>query len=123
MFLIYLGIKTWRTLPASDAAQVRSGRGLGYAYASTLFLTLTNPVTILSFLAIFAGINTNVAATSSAVIVVGVFVGSAAWWMLLSGGVSVLRGRFDARTMRRVNRFSGAIITVFGVVALLNVVS
>src|SRR3712207_2953311 len=54
-FLLYLGIKTFLARPAERAAEVRGG-GLPGAYASTLFLTLTNPTTILSFVAIFAGL-------------------------------------------------------------------
>jgi arginine exporter protein ArgO len=49
-----------------------------------------------------------------------VFIGSALWWLLLSGGVSLFRDRFKARELRWVNRVSGVIITVFGVLALLS---
>jgi threonine/homoserine/homoserine lactone efflux protein len=121
-FLCYLGIRTLLATPAEGAAPVK-GNGLVSAYASTLFLTLTNPLTILSFAAIFAGLG--LASTSgnyiaAATLVLGVFLGSAAWWLLLSGGVSLLRSRFDARAMRWVNRISGGIITIFGVLALLS---
>ena len=121
-FLCSLGIRTLLATPAEGAAPVK-GNGLVGAYASTLFLTLTNPLTILSFAAIFAGLG--LASTSgnyiaAATLVLGVFLGSAAWWLLLSGGVSLLRSRFDARAMRWVNRISGGIITIFGVLALLS---
>jgi threonine/homoserine/homoserine lactone efflux protein len=119
-FLCYLGIRTLLATPAEGAAPVK-GNGLVGAYASTLFLTLTNPLTILSFAAIFAGLglaSTSGSYISAATLVLGVFVGSAAWWLLLSGGVSLLRSRFGARAMRWVNRISGGIITIFGVLAL-----
>lgn len=121
-FLCSLGIRTLLAAPAEGAASVK-GNGLVGAYASTLFLTLTNPLTILSFAAIFAGLglaSTSGNYVSAATLVLGVFVGSAAWWLLLSGGVSLLRSRFDARAMRWVNRISGGIITIFGVLALLS---
>lgn len=121
-FLCYLGIRTLLAAPAERAAPVK-GNGLVGAYASTLFLTLTNPLTILSFAAIFAGLglaSTSGNYVSAAMLVLGVFIGSAAWWLLLSSGVSLLRSRFDARAMRWVNRVSGVIITVFGALALLS---
>ena len=78
-------------------------------------------MTILSFLAVFAGLgigSTHGHPVAALMLVAGVLLGSAAWWLLLSGGVSLLRARFDAGTMRWVNRVSAAIIAAFGVVAL-----
>lgn len=122
LFLLYLGGRTLLTSPASRGA-VASGSGLAGAYASTLFLTLTNPLTILSFAAIFAGLGVVGAEggyRDAGLLVLGVFLGSALWWLLLSWGVSLLRARVDARRLRWVNRFSGALIAAFGVVALLS---
>jgi threonine/homoserine/homoserine lactone efflux protein len=55
---------------------------------------------------------------AAAVLVSGVFLGSAAWWLILSGVVGSLRGRFALRALRWVNRLSGAILLAFGLVAL-----
>lgn len=121
LFLLYLGITTFRARPAEQAAQA-SGRGLIGAYVSTFALTLTNPATILSFVAVFAGLglaaDTNGDYWAAALLVLGVFTGSALWWLLLSGGVSLFRARFDGRAMAWVNRISGAIIGLFGIAAL-----
>jgi threonine/homoserine/homoserine lactone efflux protein len=123
LFLLYLGIKTLLSIPAEDAAKVETTRsGLPGMYLSTFGLTLTNPMTILSFLAIFAG--AGIASTagdygSAALLVLGVFMGSAAWWLLLSGGVSLLRQRFNTRVMLWVNRLSGVIILLFALRILL----
>ncbi len=120
VFLCYLGIRTMLARPAGDAA-VERGNGLVAAYASTLFLTLTNPMTILSFAAVFAGLGIASAAghyASAGVLVLGVFVGSALWWLALSSGVGVLRTRFSPRGLSWVNRIAGVIITGFGVIAL-----
>ena len=119
LFLFYLGIKTLLARPAQESASAQ-GTGLLGAYTSTLFLTLTNPMTILSFAAIFAGLG--VASTdgdyaSAALLVLGVFLGSALWWLLLSGGVSLFRARFNLSTLTWVNRLSGAGILAFGVAA------
>jgi threonine/homoserine/homoserine lactone efflux protein len=125
VFLLYLGARTLLAQPTERPATA-SGSGLLRSYASTFILTLTNPTTILSFVAVFAGLGladaTRGAAggpyLAAALLVLGVFAGSALWWLLLSGGVSVLRARFDARALRWVNRISGIIIAAFGVAAL-----
>jgi arginine exporter protein ArgO len=87
----------------------------------SFFLTLTNPATILSFVAIFAGlglVSAGVNYLSAVVLVLGVFVGSAVWWLLLSGGVSLFRTRFNTRALHWVNRISGVVIAAFGVFVL-----
>ncbi len=124
VFLCYLGVKTFISLPAREAARV-GGKGAIAAYTSTFFLTLTNPMTILSFTAIFAGLG--VASRSgnywqAMVLVLGVFAGSALWWLLLSEGVSRLRRTLSPGWFIWVNRISGTIITLFGIVALSNLV-
>jgi threonine/homoserine/homoserine lactone efflux protein len=123
IFLLYLGVKTFLSQPAADAAQVANtgSRGLWGAYLSTLLLTLTNPLTILSFVAIFAGLGlagTGGNTLSAGMLVLGVFCGSASWWLLLSGGVGLLRGRLTPRILQWVNRLAGAVIVIFGIVAL-----
>jgi threonine/homoserine/homoserine lactone efflux protein len=119
LFLCYLGIRTLLTQPAHESASVQ-GRGLVGAYTSTLFLTLTNPTTILSFVAIFAGLGLGAQGdyVAAGILVLGVFLGSGLWWLALSFGVSLFRARFDARAMRWVNRLSGVVILGFGIWAL-----
>lgn len=120
-FLVYLGVRTFLSQPA-EKARSAGGKGLLGAYASTFVLTLTNPMTILSFAAIFAGLGVgNAAATyiSASILVLGVFIGSTLWWLLLCFGVGIFRNKFDTLRLRWVNRLSGAIIVAFGLVALI----
>lgn len=120
VFLLYLGIKTLLSKPSEQAAKA-SGTGLLGAYVSTFLLTVTNPLTIISFVAIFAGLglaNTSGSYSSAFILVLGVFLGSAAWWLLLTGGVGLLRTKFNTQGLLWVNRISGMVITVFGAVAL-----
>jgi len=120
LFIVYLGLKTVLTRPAERAATARADNFFG-AYASTFLLTLTNPMTILSFAAIFAGIGVGEASRSylSAVIVVlGVFLGSTCWWCALTTGISLLRGKFTSLWLLWINRVSGIVITLFGVFIL-----
>ncbi|MGB5932052.1 MAG: LysE family transporter [Anaerolineae bacterium] len=121
-FLCYLGLKTFLARPAKEVASAE-GNGLVGAYASTFFLTLTNPMTILSFAAIFAGLGVASVSgnyISAAVLVLGVFIGSALWWLILSGVVGVFRAKFSPHGLRWANRISGVIITGFGLLALLS---
>ncbi|MHB8645946.1 MAG: LysE family transporter, partial [Thermomicrobiales bacterium] len=104
------------------AAMGRSG--LRNAYFTTFGLTLTNPLTILTFAAIFAGIGVgeiNGAYGSAALLVLGVFLGSALWWLLLSGGTGLLRTRLTPRRLVWVNRISGLVIAAFGALALFSI--
>jgi len=116
-FLLYLGIKTFREKPAEHAAQVNQSGNFG-AYLSTFFLTITNPMTILSFAAIFAGTMFIGTTSSPIVLVAGVFAGSVCWWLTLSLGVGLMRDRLTANHMAWINRFSGMIIVAFGIYAL-----
>jgi threonine/homoserine/homoserine lactone efflux protein len=119
-FLILLGVRTFLVRPAERAAP--AGRsGLPGAYASTFLLTLTNPTTILSFAAIFAGLGAGDASgdvLSAMLLVSGVFLGSAVWWFVLSAAVGLFRAKLSVRGLRWVNRVSGAVIAAFGVLAL-----
>ena len=122
IFLCYLGFKTFFTRPAQQAASA-SGNGLIGVYASTFFLTITNPLTILSFIGIFAGLGVASAQgnfLTAGVLVLGVFSGSALWWLLLSSGVGLLREKVKPSGLRWVNKIAGLLIAAFGLVALLS---
>ena len=127
IFLIYLGATTFFARPAEQAAQVSSKPGqLTGAYVSTFFLTLSNPMTILSFAAVFAGMGlgaTHGSYLDAGLLVGGVFLGSAAWWLLLSGGVSLLRSRINGPVLVWVNRIAGMVLALFGLLALSGLMS
>jgi threonine/homoserine/homoserine lactone efflux protein len=120
IFLCYLGVRTLRSAPAERPAAA-GARGLLGAYISTFALTITNPATILSFAAVFAGMGAASGAADygeALLLVLGVSCGSALWWLLLSGGVSLLRARVTEAVLRWVNWAAGAIIIAFGLAAL-----
>ena len=124
-YLCYLGLKTFRSRPAERAAEAK-GRGLLGAYTSTLLLTLTNPLTIFAFAAIFAGVGAEAAAgnTLDALsVVLGVFLGSAAWWLILVTLTSLFRSRLTTGGLVWVNRASGIIILGFGAVMLYGLIA
>jgi threonine/homoserine/homoserine lactone efflux protein len=114
-FLVYLGVRTLRSIPAAPATEgATTGLRLAGAYSSTLGLTLSNPMTIMSFAAIFAGLG-----ASGLDLVVGVFAGSAAWWLVLAGAVSRLRANVTQGRLRWVNVASGVLIVGFGIESML----
>lgn len=122
LFLCYLGVRTALAEPAAETTAT-AARGLAAAYGSTVALTLTNPTTILSFAAVFAGLGLGTTASdrdSAIVMVAGVFLGSAVWWLLLSGAVGFFRRALTPERLRWVNRVSGAILVGFGLLALLS---
>ena len=123
VFLCYLGVRTWMAVPRVASGAQADGRGLTTAWASTFALTLTNPTTIISFAAIFAGLGLGRSVGgygAASVMVLGVFLGSALWWLILSVGVGLFRSALTPQRLRWVNRCSGVIIGTFGVAALVS---
>ncbi len=123
-FLVYLGTRTLRSQPKEKDA-LSGSRSLLRDYASTFALTLSNPLTIISFAAIFAGLglaDTGGDYTAAVALVSGVFSGSTLWWVILSVGVSSFRARLRLGGMVWVNRISGTILIALGLIAVLSLV-
>ncbi|TCT40878.1 LysE family translocator [Martelella mediterranea] len=119
-FLIFLG---WREMRKTGAASVQETAGRGdliRTLLTTYVLTITNPATILSFVAIFAGFGLADASGNQALVVVvlGVFAGSLLWWVFLSGLVAIIRHRLPVEFAHWVARISGGILIGFGLVAV-----
>ena len=112
-FLVYLGVKTLTAKPALDGGTAETA-SLGRAFLSTLGLTLANPPTILAFAAIFAGLGlaANLDYRGASLVVLGVFLGSAAWWIVLAAGAGWLRARIGPALFRAINIVSG--LTILG---------
>jgi len=124
--LVVLGIRILidRARSAGAAATV-TGRGLAFAYLSTVGLTITNPATIISFAALAAtlGIGTNGSFVRPALVVAGVLLGSAAWWCILVLAASMLRTRLTPRVVRGISAFSGLAIALLGILAVVSAFS
>jgi threonine/homoserine/homoserine lactone efflux protein len=115
--LIWLGLTVLRAPGPSERMSATSD-GLAGAYATTFLLTLANPATILSFAAVMAGLGAMTATGHTVVLVAGVFVGSALWWLGLSTAVSLIRHRLPESVLVWINRVSGTAIMAFGIGAL-----
>ncbi|MFY9315961.1 MAG: LysE family transporter [Burkholderiales bacterium] len=116
VFLAYLGIKTLAAKPRLDG-EPQEKVSHSRAFLSTLGLTLANPPTILAFVAIFAGLGlaSNADYGAASLVVLGVFLGSASWWVLLAAGAGWLRERIGPRLLRGINVVAGLTILGFAI--------
>ncbi len=115
-FLLWLAWRTWRDAartPAAGAGAADAPPRLRAAFAGTVALTLSNPATILSFVAIFGSLAGQGAAQHPAWMVAGVFIGSALWWLLLCAAVALLRRRVPAGLQRGIGRASALMLAAF----------
>lgn len=112
-FLLWLAWRTWRMAPPERAAEAKAGGGLLPAFASTFLLTLSNPATIFSFIAVFGVLAGQDAPVSPWLMIAGVGLGSALWWLLLTAGVSRLHAQLGSRARQLVNRVSAGLLAGF----------
>jgi len=122
--LCYLGITTFVARPTFQSSGA-AGQGVLRSYSTALLLTLTNPMTVFSFAAILAGSGATDAASgfwAPALLVLGTFLGSASWWLVLTSAVDLLRARLDEHSLRWLNRVSGAVLIAFGLSSLASLV-
>lgn len=123
LVLVWLGYRTFVARP-STAATDAARPGLAGAFASIYALTMTNPMTILSFAALFAALGLSGGTfLEAATLTFGVLVGSALWWVVLTTVVARLRSRVTPAALVWVNRASGALIVAFGLLAIVGAIS
>lgn len=121
--LLWLGAQSWRIRPSGTSASRGAVRRPAVAFVQTVGLTLANPQTILTFVALFAGLGVVLGQEAgwfaALLLVVGVFLGSAIWWLVLAGTVAgVLRRRLAEGSVHWINRGAGVLIAGFGAVAI-----
>lgn len=112
-FLLWMAWGLVRAQAAERPTAAAPARNVWQYFASTFVLTLSNPATILSFIAVFGALAGRTAVNAPGTMVLGVLAGSALWWLFLSSTVGRLRERFDARWRRRVNLASASILAGF----------
>jgi threonine/homoserine/homoserine lactone efflux protein len=112
-FLLLLAWRTWHATarPAAPGASARPA--LWASFAGTFGLTLSNPSTVLSFVAIFGAMSADGAVAAPGLMVAGVLLGSALWWLTLCGVVGALRERFGEKAQRWVGRVSALMLAAF----------
>ncbi|MDZ7767336.1 MAG: LysE family transporter [Melioribacteraceae bacterium] len=117
--LLFLGIRIFRAKPKDPKIQI-NGSGMLRSYLTTVFLTLTNPLTIFAFIAIFAALDLaeGLGYLSASILVLGVFIGSTLWFVILSSGVTLFRNKLDITGLRWVNKIAGILIIISGIIAV-----
>jgi len=115
VFLLFLAYRTFKAPVRNNIEMANERMNYLRTFTTTFFLTLTNPLTIVSFIGIFAGMEIGPVSKSSVNIVLGVFLGSALWWLLLSTIVGLFRQMISNRTMKLINMISSLILLGFGV--------
>jgi putative LysE/RhtB family amino acid efflux pump len=112
--LAWLGVNTLRAPAHRDTAAAPEGPG--GLFVQTFFLTLTNPATILSFAAVFAGLGLAASGgdrSRAFALVIGTFLGSLGWWFVLAGAISLMRHKLTPGALRWINRVAGAVLLAF----------
>ncbi len=125
LFIVYLAFRIFFSNPREDRSRNTDNTSFLLSYSSTVLLTLTNPSTIISFLAVFAGFGLGLSGTSyfdATTIVFGVFLGSALWWLILSYSVGAVRHMFSDAVMTWVNRASGLLMGCLAVYSFLTII-
>jgi threonine/homoserine/homoserine lactone efflux protein len=120
LFLIWLGLRTFRRKPPAGAAEAPETASLAATFSGSLLLTLTNPPTIIMFAAVFAALapRGGISAAGAAETVAGVFAGSLLWWCGVVAVVSAARHAIGPAVRRWIDRVSGVVLAVFGVAEL-----
>ena len=119
--LLYIGIRTLTAKPATGPRAAPTPRSLASDYGSMMALTFTNPLTILSFAAVFAGLGLRAGGGHPVALVAGVLLGSVTLWIGLTGVLALSRRQLSPRVIVLATRASGAIIAIFGLLALASV--
>jgi threonine/homoserine/homoserine lactone efflux protein len=132
--LLVFGMRTYSTEPVprqqaeKETVQDTATSTLWHAIASTFFLTITNPATLLGFTFMFAGlggltstdVNGPQAILRATAAVGGVIAGSALWWFVLTSIIGFFHARIDAARMRAINHLMGIAVSAFGIAVLIH---
>lgn len=121
LLLFFLGYQAFRSKPP-QSTNGNNNKSMLSAFTSTFLLTLTNPLTVFSFMGIFAvvGVDETYNMISALILVAGVFLGSVVWWLSISMGISLFRHRFKLQSLVWINRISGFLLIGFGILIVLD---
>ena len=117
--LLSLGVRTFRKIPADPKIPINNS-GILRTYLTAFLITLTNPLTIFAFLAVFAalGLGSDLGNFSESALVAGVFIGSGLWFLSLSSGVILFRKKLDLVGLGWVNKIAGVLIIFSGIIVI-----
>lgn len=125
--MVWMGYKTFFSPPVPRCAEDRpdkEGTNLARVMISTFALTITNPVTLLSFGVMFASLGGLAGGAGSyhdaGFVVAGVVGGSAGWWLALTTVIGLFHAKIDEKVMRMINRICGVLVVGCGVAVLIH---
>jgi threonine/homoserine/homoserine lactone efflux protein len=125
IFMLFLGYRTFFSPPSTDLV-THGKNGHARTFVSTFLLTLTNPMTMFAFAAIFAGIGLDQSISHhgfAIFLVAGIFIGSLGWFTLLTGLVHLFHEKITTDGLVTINKIAGSLLAFFGVIALWSSVS
>ncbi len=125
ILLMVVGLRIYFSNPLKQIRLKKkvTKKGLLGDFLTLFFLTVSNPVAIVVFMAVFAGASVFGDAPSMGVellVLMGVLIGGGLWWYTLSTLVNVFRKKFKLRVLITINRVSGIIITILGGLVILS---
>ena len=120
LFLLIVAWHTWHDPPRQPPQNRISATGALAALLSGLIITLTNPVTMFAILAVVAAFGGLHKDQDAVAIIAGIFCGSTLWWMILSGGISLLRGHFTENRVMLINRVTASALAVLALWAVVS---
>lgn len=122
LIIILIGLKVYLTNPIKQIRQKNTNKKHIEDFFEALFMTMTNPGAIFLILGLLAAVGINIGDDVEKVSVVtilwGVFIGSAAWWFTLSTTINVFRKKFRLKQLIMINRISGIVIAVLGIISM-----
>jgi len=123
IILIYLGIKIFITNPGIQIRKQSKDKKIFNDFISIFFLTISNPITLFVFAAVFAGFGIVKGESNFSSIfelVFGVLIGATIWWTILTTFINMFRSKIRLRRLLWINKISGVLIVIFGIATFIS---
>lgn len=124
VFVVIYGITLVRKNPIKQVRRPKEFKSSHFLpdFASSFFMTISNPGALLLLIGIFAVMGVDLNATKTGIVValilLGVFIGSSIWWFTLTSIINHFRNKFRLRQLLLVNRIAGIVIVVLGLISM-----
>jgi len=124
IIVLIVGIMIFRSNPVKQIRQQKTQkRSYVSDFISSIFITITNPLTIVFFGAVFAGFGLDQATTMNPILLTlaGIFAGALLWWMSLSIAVNIFRSKIRLRNLYWINKITGVLVAIFGILVFISI--